>query len=296
MSAVLGTMIGSAFTPNTFDGAGKWAFSMAALVLFTIATTILIAAILRRWGGFGPITAFFSSAPGNVTNIIIIGRAMGGDDRTIALVHSTRLLMLVVLTPIWLHIYYGIESSAASGVVNGLVSDLSLLDAAILIACCIVGVWLGRLLRLPGPEFFGPMVLSAAIHMLGGTAARPPGEVIAVAQILLGTSIGCRFVGYGIVRIFKTLALASVTTCILVILAVLASLSVTALVDLETIDLILSFVPGSLVVMTVLSLTLGADTALVTAHHLCRMITIVLLTPLLCRLVVGKSPPREGVD
>jgi len=26
------------------------------------------------------------------------------------------------------------------------------------------------------------------------------------------------------------------------------------------------------------------------------MITIVLLTPLLCRLVVGKAPPREGVD
>jgi membrane AbrB-like protein len=204
--------------------------------------------------------------------------------------------MLVVLTPIWLHFYYGIESSIGNGAAMGGVGDLSMHDAAILIACCIGAVGLGRLLRLPGPEFFGPMALSAAVHLLGGTAARPPSEVIVVAQILLGTSIGCRFAGYSIVRVFKTLALAGVTTCILMFLAVLATLLVTALVDLEEIALILSFVPGSLAVMTLLSLTLGADTALVTAHHLCRMITIVLLTPLLCRLVVGKAPPREGVD
>jgi uncharacterized membrane protein AbrB (regulator of aidB expression) len=59
MAAILGTMVGSAFTPNMFDGVGKWAFSIAAVVLFTIATTILISAILKRWGGFGPITAIF---------------------------------------------------------------------------------------------------------------------------------------------------------------------------------------------------------------------------------------------
>jgi membrane AbrB-like protein len=204
--------------------------------------------------------------------------------------------MLVVLTPIWLHFYYGIESTTGNGVAMGLVSNLSLLDAAILIACCIGGVGPGHLMRLPGTPFFGPMIVSAAVHLLGGTAARPPSEVIVGAQILLGTLIGCRFTGYSIVLIFKTLALAGVTTCILMLLAVLATLSMMALVDLEEIALILSFVPGSLAIMTLLSLTLGADAALVTAHHLCRMITVVLLTPLLCRLVVGKSPPREGVD
>src|SRR3954471_5185364 len=45
-NAILGTVIGSAFTPHVFDNAGRWAFSLSAVFIFSILSMVALSAFL----------------------------------------------------------------------------------------------------------------------------------------------------------------------------------------------------------------------------------------------------------
>ena len=45
------------------------------------------------------------------------------------------------------------------------------------------------------------MLVSAAIHLAGLTAGKPPGVLIAAAQIVVGAALGSRFSGVRVSRI-----------------------------------------------------------------------------------------------
>ena len=51
----------------------------------------------------------------------------------------------------------------------------------VLMACGALGYLLAKMLRLPAAAIVGPMILSAAVHILGWTTAKPPFELVAAA-------------------------------------------------------------------------------------------------------------------
>src|SRR5260370_18086350 len=76
-------------------------------------------------------------------------------------------------------------------------------DYAVLIGCGVIGAVVGRLLRLPASFMMGPMIMSAIAHLAGLTSSKPPGELVAAAQVVMGAGIGCRFVGAAIDQLHK---------------------------------------------------------------------------------------------
>ena len=283
MIAILGIMLGSAFTPEIIDQAARWTGSLASLVLFVIAVIGLLMTFLRRFGGFGPATAFFSSAPGGFSQMVLMGGAMGGDDRTIALMHSVRIMLAVLVIPFWFRLFQGYEPMAATAI--GSVTDVTAKDAAILTVCAVAGFWGAARLEVPLAAFIGPMVLSAVVHILGITQAQPPGEAVAVAQVVIGAYLGCRFVGVSVKRFLGTLWLAGVTTLMMLALTVTFALVLEHLLDLPFPALFLAFAPGGLAEMTLISLAMGIDIAFVSTHHVVRLFLILVLVPIAYRLI-----------
>ena len=53
------------------------------------------------------------------------------------------------------------------------------------------------------------MMVSAAVHLGGLTAAKPPSEIVNLAQVVIGVSIGCRFLGIPMKEVLKTMALSA---------------------------------------------------------------------------------------
>jgi len=296
MIAVLGTMLGSAFKPDVLDHVARWGWSLITLVGFVVAITATVAYAFARIWRLGRVTAFFAAAPGGFGEMWLLGIRYGGDSSTIALVHSVRIMLTVFMIPFWFRLFHGYTPGVVQGL--GPLGELALKDAGLLTACAAVGFWGGRLIRLPAAALVGPMALSAAAHLTGVTAASTPNEIVNLAQVVIGTTIGCRFAGFDVRKVFGTMAIGALVTVYMVAAAVVFGLVLERLTGLPFTALILAFAPGGLAEMTLVSLALGIDTAFVSTHHLVRMLILVLGAPLAFRLFKrvfddGKSAPPE---
>jgi membrane AbrB-like protein len=281
MVAVLGVMLGSAFTPETLGQAAKWTVSLGGVLLYSALVAGVIFLALRRRPGFGPVTAYFSGTPGGLSEMILFGGSFGGDERTISLIHSMRILIVVMVIPFWFRFAHGYEPSGTT--VLGSVADIGLVDALILAACCVGGYIAARRLNIPAAALSGPMIASAAVHVGGVTAAVPPSELVAIAQVVMGTTIGCRFAGHSVRKVFATLGTGVVTTVFMLAAGLAFAIALERLTGLPFPALLLAFSPGGLAEMGLICLSMGIDIAFVSTHHLIRIFFIVVLAPFIFR-------------
>ena len=110
---------------------------------------------------------------------------------------DARILLVVSTIPFWFRLTGEAGASSAAATLAGRphLLDVGLADLGLLAAAAVVGSLVAVRLRLPAATLIGPMIVSAAIHLTGLTASTPPLEAVAVAQVVLGTAIGCRFAG-----------------------------------------------------------------------------------------------------
>ena len=276
MLVVLGVMLGSAFSPSLVDTLPHWIGSIVALMALTFVSGFLAYLFFRHVAGFDRPTAFFSGIPGGLAEMIAVGGAMGGDDRKISLAHAVRILVVVMTVPIWFRIHDGVNATSGTGVHFG---DVGWLDYGVLIACGAIGAPLAALIRLP-----------AAAHYFGLTRSQPPAEIVAAAQVVIGTAIGCRFIGVHVREVGRTLVMSVGGGLIGVGVAVAFTLIAAQFIDLPIPALLLSFSPGGVAEMSLVALALQVDTAMVAAHHLFRIFFVVLVAPAVFRFWKRLSP------
>jgi membrane AbrB-like protein len=292
MVTVLGVMLGSTFTPEVLDRAGQWMISIACLVVFIAAVVAAVGWALHRWAGFARPTAYFSATPGGLVIMVLLGGSMGGDERTIALMHSMRLLMTVLVIPFWFVVFQGYEPGGTAALARG--GSLTLTDAGVLTLCAVLGYWLASRARIPAAALVGPMLLSAAVHLSGLSQATPPGALVALAQVVMGTAVGCRFAGVSLRRVLKVMVTGAATTVFMMAAAAAFALVIEAATGLSFQALVLAFSPGGLAEMTLISLSLGIDTAFVSTHHLVRILFLVGVAPIAYRLVAGPGAGKAS--
>ena len=290
---VLGIMLGSSFTPETLGQVSSWVPSVVTMLLFVVIVVAAVGVFLHKAMGFGPVSAYFSATPGGLATMVVIGGEMGGDERRIGLTHSIRIMLTVLIIPFYFRIFEGYVPGGLEPL--GSLVDLSLQDAAIL-ASCMLGYPLFKVLRLPSAQILGPMILSAIIHMTGLTTAKPPVEIVNVAQLVIGTGIGARFVGVSVMRLYPVMVAATGGTIFMVGFAALAALALEALTGLPFAAIWLAFAPGGVAEMTLISLALGVDVAFVSTHHLVRVVFMVIAAPVIFHFIDNKWSLREDPD
>src|SRR5262249_50871300 len=158
---------------------------------------------------------FFAASPGGLNEMVIVGREMGGDDRLIALVHGARILMVVMAIPIGFMIFQHYRPSARPPLGVALFQQ-PWREALILGTCALVGALRAGAIRPPAAFVIGPMILSAMVHILGWSEARPPGFLIGLAQVVIGAGVGARFAGVKLYTIVRVLLLALGSTAVMV--------------------------------------------------------------------------------
>jgi hypothetical protein len=291
MLSVLGIMLGSSFTPDVFERSSQWISSLATLFAFVVFAAGTVAYLLRQIAGFDAATAYFSASPGGLSEMVAVGAVMGGDERTISLMHAVRLLLTVLAVPFWFRLFQGYEP-IAQGSIGNIDWAIAPGDAIVLGLCAIAGYWAAKRARIPAPALTGPLVLSALVHLGGLTAASPPGFLTALAQVVIGTSIGCRFAGIAVREMLGTMVTGGLSTLFMLALAVVLALTVEATAGLPFAALLLAFTPGGLAEMTLISLSLGIDAAFVSTHQVVRIFFIVALFPFAFRFLTGPSSQR----
>lgn len=284
MITILGVMLGSSFSPDLADQMRAWSLSLTVLLVSMTTTTVLCMAYFRHIGALGPVTAYFAAAPGGVNEMTVTGGAMGGDERTIALIHFLRILVIVATIPVAFRLMTGVASAPMSRAMGSL-ADLAPVDGLILLACAVGGTLAGHGLRLPAAGLSGPMAASTIVHLAGVTTSHPPAELIIAAQIVTGSGLGCRMVGLVWRDLVRTARLALGSTAIMITLSLGAAAALAAIADMPFAILVLAFVPGGIAEMSLIALALGQDVAFVATHHVLRVFLVILCAPLVFRLL-----------
>jgi uncharacterized protein len=296
MMAILGIMLGSAFRPEIVEQAVLWLPSMGVMIGFMALITTLSYHYLRRFAGMDVATAYFSAAPGGLTEMILVGESMGGNGATISLVHATRILVVVGTIPVYFRYVEGLDIPTMPPGPAGLPD---LMDIVLLSACAIIGVPLAPKLRLPAGALLGPMLLSAILHISGLTNAAPPSPVVAVAQIVIGAGIGCRFAGLSFGSVWRTILFAAGSGLMMVIAATITGISIAPLIGDMPKPLILALAPGGLAEMSLIALSIGSQTAYISFMHLARIVLVVIVFPSIFRFITGSQmgpSKNEGKD
>ncbi|PZX10134.1 hypothetical protein LX81_04306 [Palleronia aestuarii] len=289
---VIGVMLGAGFTPDLIRQAPEWALSFAGLGLYMAISCLLVIPFYRYFGGFDPVTAFFAGMPGGLNEMVIIGRDYGGDDAKIALAHAARIVVVVSLVAIWIRGIAGYDLGDRSAFGTPL-ADIPLPDLGVLAICGVVGYLLGGRLRLPAPTLIGPMLCSAIAHIAGFTHNPPPRELVVVAQLFLGTIIGCRFVGSKAGEIGRAMLLSLGATLIMLTVTICVALALHTAFNQTTTQVLLAYSPGGLAEMSLVALAMGSEVAYVASHHIVRITLVILLAPLVFSFFRRRSERKD---
>ena len=271
MSAVIGVMLGSGFTPDIVTSIGNWIVPIIGLALFLVTSAAVCVTFYRKVAGYDPTTAYFAGMPGGLMEMTLLGESYGADTRRIALAHSARILIVVFTLPFLVQQLSGQDISRSPLAAS---APFALESVLWLVGTAIIGVGLGHVLKLPARVLLGPMAVSALVHASGITSFKPPAEIVMIAQIVLGASIGCRFAGITARELGRVLVLAAGATTLLLAITLGFAYAVAPLAPFSPIDLMLAYSPGGLAEMGLIALALHTDVAFVAGHHIVRVVMV----------------------
>ncbi len=276
LRAVLGVAIGSAFAPELLSRGAPMLVSLLGLLPWL---TVLIGGgywFFTRRVLLDPMTAFFASVPGGLSDMVLIAEEMGGDARTVTLIQLARNILVVFALPLYLQYHDGFAVTRQAFAAQTHFSDLSLESAVELIVLGVAGVMLARRLGIVGAAIVGPMILSGILHVLGWTSAKVPFEVMTPTQILLGILLGAKFRGLTWLEFRTTLAAGLMFSAALLVITPLMSALISRWSGFAPSLTLMAYAPGGQAEINLLAFSLHVDVAFVALHHLARLAIVML--------------------
>ena len=282
----IGVMLGSSFTPEVVALIPRWSASVGLLVPFLVAAGGVSWLIYRGVGRYDPVTAYFAAMPGGLNDMLVMGAEAGGDERRIALAHGLRIFCVIMVIVLFYGLVLGVSSRGQAGSWVAL-DALDLRDWAILTGCAVLGVPLGTWARLPAAQVFGPMILSGAAHLAGIVTVAPPTLLILVAQLVIGTIVGCRFLGATWGEVGRDMMLGVASSLAMLAVTVVFAMIVAEVTGIPRTLAVIAFAPGGLAEMALLSLAMGQDVAYVSVIHMMRLLLVIGTAGYVFRMIRG---------
>lgn len=275
---VIGVMLGAGFDTQTFSHLQEWAFSLIGLIIYIAVAAAMVVPLYIKIGRLDPVTAFFSAMPGGLNEMTVIGGELGGDEKRIILSHAARIVVSVSLIAVYFRLVLGYDVSSAA-VPSGTDATFSLTSGAILLSCAVFGFILGNALKLPAAGLLGPLILSSIAHMTGISHSAPPPVLVIFSQIILGTMMGCRFMGAPPRLIVETLVLSAIATTLMIAVSLGFAISLHEMFGQTTQQVLLAYAPGGLTEMSLVAIAMNGDVAYIALHHLTRIVILIAIAP-----------------
>lgn len=279
---ILGLAVGASIQPELFERLDEMAITLALTPVFVAVIGLVGYPYFRRFCGFSKPTAYYSAMPGGLQDMIAFGEEAGADVRALTLVHATRVLVIVSIAPFLMEAFYGVTVTGRPTPGVPLI-ETPWMQALIMVICALVG-WLGgKRIGLFGASIVGPLIVAGAASLSGILTQRPPMEAIILAQLVIGAGVGVKYAG-ATLRDLRGTIVASLGFCVLLgLIALVFEAGITLLGLAPPLEAFLSFAPGGQAEMALLALVAGADVAFVVAHHLVRLVVVILGAPLVAR-------------
>ena len=280
MRTILGVAVGATFTPAILASmSGMWPTLLLIPIMIIFIGLVGVPYFQKVWGYDFP-TSYYSAMPGGLQDMLVFGEEAGGNPRTLSLIHATRILVIVVSLPFILQAFWSADLTAPPGVPAVTIPPEQML---VMVICAIVGWRLAAAVGLFGASILGPMIAAGFAALTGLLTQRPPAEAIWLAQFFIGMTVGVKYTGITMAEVRRDLA-AGAGYCLLLLVLTFVFVEIVYGFGLAPgMEALLAFAPGGQAEMTVLALIVGADMAFVIAHHVLRIVLVILGAPLFAR-------------
>jgi membrane AbrB-like protein len=269
-----------------------WPLSIVAIILATACVTFATMTYLERVHGWNRQQAVLAGVPGALSQVLVLAAEMRIDMRGIVMVQTLRVLILAIGVPAGLALFGLVGATSVPTAAKAIV-DAPGEFVVLVVGSVVTGIalfWGG----FSGGLIFGPMLVSAVLHGGDFVHVALPSWFVNFATVGLGAIIGARFTNTPIRLILSYLGAAIGSFVVAIVITIAFALTVTTLLSLRISDVLVSYAPGSVDVMMIMSLALKLDPVFVGAHHLARVFSVSLTLPFLVRMTAPKKPPRKG--
>ena len=267
---ILGSAVSLYFTPPVVKAL---AANFPAIIAATIAVFlvgIVGALTLSRASGVDRKSTFFASIPGGAMAMAVLADRYGAQIAPVAVAHSLRVSIVVILIPFALT-YSGIPLEVAA-----YRPDVPL-DLSVLAVWLSVGWVLGEIserLNLNNGCLLTPIFFGAALTLSGIQLSAVPHWMIEFAQLMFGLVLGARYERAFFVRYKLFIPFALLNSFFILIASVAAGMALAWAFNLPVATMIIATSPGGLAEMTITAQALHISVPLVVAFHLFRVVLV----------------------
>jgi membrane AbrB-like protein len=287
---LLGTLLGAVVTPETLKGIVDWPLSVAILVAAAVCMIFATATYLRLVHGWDRVSAIMGASPGSLAQVMALSTEYGLDLRAIAIVQTTRVLILTVGLPAGLALF-GLAATPTPAMPPAAALDITELAILGAFSTIVAMLWL----RLPGGLLVGAMIGSGILHGGGLIHTVLPWWIAGAGMITLGAVAGSRFANTTPKMLFGYLGAAFGSFAVAITVASCFVLLVTSILPFRVADVVVAYAPGAQDTMMVLALALHLDPVFVGAHHMARFLVVTFAIAFLARRLVPQiSAPPEA--
>ena len=279
----IGVMIGTKVTPDLLNSLGTVAASLAGLTVFVFLAHGANYLIFRHIGRYDRPTAFYAGTPGGLLESLAMGEAAGANLPILTMQQFLRIIAVITLMPVGLSFWYGAPLGSASGISLG-GNDVPWQQIPLAIGIGLVGYIVGLKIKLPAGQLTGPLLAAALVSVFGWADLALPQWLINLSQVVIGTSLGLKFTGLRGQTMVRAAWLSVLSVTAMLGIGIGFSLGLQWLTGTNFDVLLISFAPGGVTEMALIALSLHANPALVTLHHVFRIFLTVIEMTLLARL------------
>lgn len=295
--ALLGLGIGVGFPLATLKMAATHAVPLVLVVILTGAMSLLNGHLLWKWAGIDPATGFVGSLPGAASAMVAMSDELGADPVGVAVFQYIRLLLVVFLAPVAVHALFP-SGAAGEGAAVTALSTLPnapwAINLAALVACGLVGSFLGRRLHFPSPNFLGPFVTVVLVSWSVPFQFVLPTAFFNLGLLLVGLSIGARFDAAGAAKLGKAVLIEVVLVLVLILLCLAVGFGFHWLTGIDSMTAVLGSTPGGMEAMVAAAATLGGDPGLVLAMQMTRWFLVLVAGPWVAARLVRRPAQTSG--
>jgi uncharacterized protein len=293
---ILGISLGLYFVPEMGNVILDNLQYVVIMSFITILLGFMNGLFYKRFFKLDWITVIFGSIPGGLSQMVEVGRELGGRPEIIAIQQTLRIVLVVVIIPMIMFITS--NSSTSPPVDEKTNVDFINISFFILLGLGLLGAFLGKVLKMPIPYFTGPLLLISTVSLTGFQLRELPTSILHLAQIFIGISIGTNFSKSNFSEYRKYILLGLLSAISLTAMSLLLAFLLKIWGDIDLFSAILSTAPGGVAEMSITAVAIGANVPLVAAFQVFRMILAVIIVPkiivVVSRRMQTKSKTLEG--
>jgi hypothetical protein len=303
--ALVGVVMGSYLDPSSLTAVASSALPLTVITVLTVAIAVGAAALLARTGKTSLTNAILGVMPGGSAAIIACADDLGADSRQVAFTQYLRVGLVALSAPLLATLVgAGADNDGTGGI------DIPTLDhlvvnpngigrIVILVGVCVLGVNLGRRLRLPSPGLLGPMILATFVTFtFTSSGFAPDGPLRDVMFAVVGLEVGLRFTRASVKHVGTLVP--AITACTLAVCAACAGLAwlLAAMMGIPFVEAYLATTPGGINAVLATAASTNTNVPLVSTVQSLRLFVVVLAAPPIIRWLARQQakndPPIPG--